>query len=409
MKHYKFDFDYYAKRLDELITVKDEKSISYSAMFLMPELEENLQTAYNFNSKTPPAAFPIVINDAIHTFVRKRVKDGNALKEALKFCENKYLRKDKKQYTLLTSLSFKYFGELPRLNIDGSNFRFYPHIPSKYKVNENKSIQYSFPNYPPKDYTIVLLGLKARSLPEAIDYGLDKINFVRGLWNYSINLRLGARIQSGIRNPINTIRLGPLHTIHNKDGKLSSQNYWFENDCVIKSDNYDVRKKWDYIQKDFTHFRKCIKNSKSSFNIEDFIILYSNSLDGKDYKSALIMLWSLLEKLTDTGFSGYDKTIKRTLNFYNGDHFIKETLEHLRIVRNNFIHKGESREGLEPILFQLKRIVERLILFNINNLNYFNSIQEVGQFLDINRNEKSLNREIQLRKRLIKELYRKSV
>lgn len=412
MKQYKFDFDYYAKKLDELITVKDEKSISYSAMFLMPELHENLQTAYNFNSKTPPPAFPIVINDAIHTFVRKKVKDGNALKDSLKFCEGKYLKKEKKQYTLLTSLSFKFFSELPRLNIDGCNLRFHPDIPSKYNITENMTIKYSYPEFPPRDYTIALLGLKARSLPEAIDFGLEKINFVRGLWNYSINLRLGARIQSGKRDPINTIRLGPvhtLHTLHTKDGKLSSQNFWFENEYVIKSDNNNVRNKWDYILKDFSHFRKCIKNSNSSFNIKNIIILYSDALDNKDFKSALIMLWTVLEKLTDTGFSGYDKTIKRTLNFYNGDHFVKETLEHLRIVRNRFIHKGESRNGLEPILFQLKRIVERLILFNINNLKYFHSIQEVGLFLDINRNKKSLLREIQLRERIIKELYSKSV
>ena len=404
MKKYNFDFDYLANQLDELIKVKDEKSITYSEMFLVPELEAILETAYEFDTKIPQGVFKRIISDAIHIFVRKNVKNGKSLKSSIGQSEINYLKKDKQKYHLLTSLSFQYFDQLPKLNINKVYIDFLPTLPNKYKIYDNENIKYKFPDYPPNNYTIVRISLRARSLSEAIEMGLYTLNLVRGFWNFSLNLRLGSRMQMGKRDPINNIRLGPLHTIHDERGKLSDNIYWFENEFIIKSSGNIVKDKWEIINKDFNHFRKCIKNSKSNIDINSIINYYVNALDTIDYHSAYLKLWSLLEQLTDTGLSGYDKTISRTLFFYKKDRLNKEALEHLRIVRNRLIHKGESPDNIDPILFQMKRFVERVFVFNINNLKYFSNIQEVGKYLDINYDIDSLKREIQFRKRVLKEI-----
>ncbi len=404
MKKYNFDFEYLAKQFDELIEVKNEKSISYSEIFLIPELEAILETAYEFNSEIPSGVFHKIISDGIRIFVRKSKKDGKALKSSIKQSEMNYLKKELKQYYLLTSLSFKYFDQLPQLNIDKVKINFLPRLPLKYRVHDNENIKHKFPDYPLKDYTIVKINLQARSLAEAIELGLEKLNFVRGIWNFSINRRLGSRIQMGKRDPINNIRLGPLHTIHDENGKLSDKIYWFENEFVNNSSYNVVKDKWQYIKKEFVHFRKCIKNSKSDINITSIINYYTNALDTNDYHNSYLKLWALLEQLTDTGLSGYDKTISRTLFFYKNDKLNKEALEHLRIIRNRLIHKGESPDDIEPVLFQMKRFVERILLFHINNLKYFFNLHEVGRFLDIHYNKDSLKREIQFRKRVLKEI-----
>lgn len=407
MKKYNFDFNYLAKRFDELIVVKDEKSISYSEIFLMRELESVLETAFDFNHQTPSSAFSWIISDAIQNFVRKKTKDGRALKASLQQSETKYLTKNNKKYHILTSLSFRHFNELPKLNLNGVVISFIDHLPKKYNIFSNISIKYNFPEYPLKNYTIVKIELEARTSTEAIDLGLGKLNLIRGFWNYSVNRRLGSRIQSGKRDSINTIRLGPLHTLHNEDGSLVDNHYWFEDNYKAESANNSIRDKWEYISNEFSHFQKCFKNSIADIDLDSFVIFYSNALDTNDYNSAYLKLWTMLEQLTATGNTSYDKTISRTLFFYKDDKFNKEVLEHLRIVRNKMIHFGEIRDDIEPQLFQLKRIVERVFLFHINNLNYFKNIQEIGQYLDINWKEDSLKREIQFRNRLLKELYRK--
>jgi hypothetical protein len=409
MKKYSFDYEYFAKKLDELIKVNDEKSISYSEMFLVRELEAILETAYDFNSQIPGGVFNSIIVDGIHIFVRKNVKDGKALKASIKQSEEKYLRRERKKYHILTSLSFQYFNQLPKLNINDVHISFLPHLPRKFRIYDNENIKYDFPDFPPKNYTIVKISLQARSPYEAVEMGLVALNCVRGLWNFSINIRLGSRIQHGKRDPINSIRLGPLHTLHDETGKLSENIYWFENEFINKSAGSSVKDKWHYISKDFIHFRKCIKNSKSKIDINSIINYYTNALDTNDYHGAYLKLWSLLEQLTATGSTGYDKTIARTLFFYKNDKLNKEALEHLRIVRNRLIHKGESPDDIDPIIFQMKRYVERLFLFHINNLKYFFNIQEVGQYLDINYNTDTLKREIKFRKRVLKEIERKRV
>jgi len=409
MKKYNFDFEYLAQQLDELIKVKDEKSVTYSEMFLVPELGSILETAYEFNPIIPNGVFSRIILDGIQIFVRKNIKDGKALKSSIKQSERNYLEQEKKKYYLLTSLSFKYFDQLPKLKIDQVHISFLPYLPKKYRIYDNINIKSKFPDYPPKDYTIVIISLQARSLAEAIELGLEKLNFVRGFWNFSINRRLGSRIQMGKRDPINDVRLGPLHTIHDGSGKLSDKIYWFENEFLYKSSYNSVKDKWQYINKEFIHFKKCLKNSKSDIDISSYVNYYTNALDTIDYHSAYLKLWSLLEQLTDTGLSGYDKTISRTLFFYKNDKLNKEALEHLRIIRNRLIHKGESPDDIDPVLFQMKRFVEKILLFQINNLNYFFNIHEVGRFLDINYDEDSLKREIQFRRRVLKELGKKRV
>jgi len=101
----------------------------------------------------------------------------------------------------------------------------------------------------------------------------------------------------------------------------------------------------------------------------------------------------------------YDKTIARTLFFFKDDVHNKEILEHLRLLRNKMIHVGESRNEMDAVIFQLKSFVERIIIFLINSRDYFNSMDEVGYFLDLSTDQNVLRKEIKFRNR-VKTLFR---
>lgn len=159
-------------------------------------------------------------------------------------------------------------------------------------------------------------------------------------------------------------------------------------------------KQWANINRAFIFLRKNINKVKFKDEIREIFIRYVRALDSMDFESSYLKLWSLLEFLTNTQRMNYDKTITRTLFFYKDDTHNKEILEHLRLLRNKMIHIGESRSEMDPVIFQLKRFVEGIIIFLVNSKDYFNDMEEVGYFLDLSTDYNILKKEIKFRKRV---------
>jgi len=57
--------------------------------------------------------------------------------------------------------------------------------------------------------------------------------------------------------------------------------------------------------------------------------------------------------------------------------FHRQILEHLRDFRNKAVHAGETNAEMEVLLYQLRRYVEQLIFFHLNNRFHFASFKEV--------------------------------
>jgi hypothetical protein len=132
--------------------------------------------------------------------------------------------------------------------------------------------------------------------------------------------------------------------------------------------------------------------------LKNALLRYCRALDFYNYETAFLKLWSILELLTDTVGQRYDTTIKRTSFLFANREFHKEVLEHLRFQRNLYVHHSEQSEEAEIILFQLKRYVEKILLFNIFSKYKFQNIQEFASFLslptkkdDLKSKEKKIN------------------
>lgn len=404
MKKYSFNYDYLAKKLDQIIFVKDDGSISYSEIFLMQDIKSILVSAYDFAKEIPESEKQFIVDSAIKNFASIVNKDGKQLKYQIKKSEEEFLKTPFIKYIILTSLSFSYFSKLPIIKYLNGSIHFHSSKPKKYNLSTLSSelLRYS-KSIPPYGYVPVTVHVKARTNFEAMEKGLELIDLIRGIWNFSINIRIPARIQWGPRNPINIIRLGPTHTLHYSNGNLATELLWYELNHLEKSCNWDVEHKWSYIQKDFLSIRKILNKIPYKNDLLQIFIRYTRALDTNDYESAYLKLWSILELLTDTAItSGYDKTISRSLFFYKDDILSKEIIEHLRIFRNNIVHLGESRVELDSLLFQIKRFVEDNIRNHIKLAGYFNSRSEFGSFLELSRDKDKLEKEIDFRKKAIR-------
>ena len=52
------------------------------------------------------------------------------------------------------------------------------------------------------------------------------MDLLRGMWNLRLNS--AARSSSGKRKPVNVLQLGPLHSLHEPNGELATDRYWYD-------------------------------------------------------------------------------------------------------------------------------------------------------------------------------------
>jgi hypothetical protein len=409
MGKYSFNFDYLSKKLDEIIRVQDDKKIVFTEIFLINDLQSILESAYDFNPQVPESQKSYIIEEGIKAFAYKGKRDGKELKNQFRKCEKEFLKKPKQKYSLLSSLSFPYFEELQNVRLNKESLIFcQSYYPKKYNYSHIYGQLESYSNsIPPHGYVPIVVTISARNNLEAVEKGLDMIDSIRGMLNYSINRRISSRIFYGKKEPLNIIRLGPTHTLHLSNGKLATELFWYEPTYFEKSSTWDVSHKWKYISKDFAWIRKTLNRLQYKNSFLRIFIRYARALDTIDYETSYLKLWSILELLTDTINSNYDKTITRALFFYKDDQLNKEIIEHLRNFRNKMVHHGETRNEVDYLLYQIKRIVDKLIWFHLWFAGRFQNIEEFGKFLDLSKDKNYLEKEIKFRESALRFLYKK--
>lgn len=118
-------------------------------------------------------------------------------------------------------------------------------------------------------------------------------------------------------------------------------------------------------------------------DIENALRRMTQALDHKDKDVSFLKLWQVLEKLTATNNANYDQLIKRVAFLYEDVELTKGVLNHLRLHRNSSVHDGKGSDRIEKYLYQLKRYVQRVLSFHINNPFKVNKLSDAVIFLDL--------------------------
>ena len=400
IKKDKYDINIIAAELEKIKTVKDGKA-SFSA-FLSEDYITVLQTSLIFEDDIPEVEKRSLVVNGVFECAKKQVISLRGLLKYINIAEQNFRRKAFEEYDALTSISLKYLPVITNIRLNENVITFHRNTPTKYSLEEIKDRLFITANKPvPSAYTRVVISCKGRTYSEAINSAFESFDYLRGIWNFLIN-RLTSRRLGGERNPVNQILLGPIHTLHKKDGKLATTNFWYESFFDGKTKIYDIEKNYGYIKKNENYIRNKIKKIKYGNDLKKAFIRYSNALDYQDHNYSLLNLWSVLEFLTATLNDRYDTTIARTIFLYSDRDLAKQILEHLRDVRNKIVHGTERDERASYLVFQLKGFVEELLLFHIRNKLNFNSINEASQFLDLSYNKETIKNKIRLLKNAIK-------
>ena len=306
------------------------------------------------------------------------------------------------QFHILTALSIAPQGLPAQTRIDGSTLKLLNKpYPRKYAARVSAVAARRLPvESTPDDYCRVIVTVTAKSYFGAMTKALRTLDIQRAIWCLMCNSQMEIIGQEW--NPINVIRLGSIHTVHNPDGSLASQEFWFEPNfkraLIFRHDRVDMFRKNSTFA--LRALSRCPCPYKSA--LTDALLRYVRALDERDQNTAFIRLWGAIEALTSPGFANYDQIVRRCSFLFRDRQYHQQILEHLREYRNQSIHAGDQSDKAKTHCFQLQLYFYHLIWFHLENVGFFTSLEEANAFLDLAPSKTTLLRSRQLVQKAIR-------
>lgn len=404
-----FDPDSLVARLEGLRVPPNaaiDEDVHFEGDIFFDDVVTVLERALSFSETMTERDRRRLLAEALFGAARSGPLTADALLARVNRGAQKFFRKDPEEYVLATSLSFAYFPELPRsTEVSGCTISFGPWLPEHLRAGheeaEERMRRYVFGKYPGAEglapYCAVWVSAVGRSDFEAADRALATLDLLRGIWNLILNRRKWTRTTARRRRPVNEVLLGPVHSLHCSDGPLASETDWYEYDYVEPMRTTELRKRWDKVQGNEANVHVLLRRSSYRQQLENAVRRYTRALDSREWDSAFVRLWGLLEDLTGTERgNGHEVTVRRAAFQYDDSErwLHVQVLKHLKDYRNRSVHGGESSEDIEAYLYQLKRYVEDTLVFHLQDPWEFSSIEEMACFLDLPTDPAALERKI---------------
>ncbi len=384
-----------ARRLEQTKEVGPEGELTFSGLSLRT-IATALQGAVEFSEPIPDSHEWSIVYHAAARVARSGEVTSSKLLRAIAEGAEGFLRRPEEPFVLVTSLSVRHFGGLPReFELESAASRaivsFDRFLSEPFRSTHEKARlagedqvigRLPDPANVLYAYTPARVQTAGRSHQEAAQRALDALDLLRGIWNLAVNRGVGARTSIGIRQPVNKLALGPVHSLHHLDGRLADLSPWLEDDYVRPLHPYRLADRWDGVldYQDFA-FRR-LPEVPYRAELEAGIRRYARALDKRDWNTSLVGLWSLMETLT--GCYRNERVRARTMPLFKDEHkdFYGQILKDLDRHRNRTVHAGHEATAVETLTYALKRYPELLLEFHLSAEPAFRSIAEAGEFLE---------------------------
>lgn len=244
------------------------------------------------------------------------------------------------------------------------------------------------------EYQCIAVDTYQTTTCQAFDAAISAVNVIRGVWMLLTSFQSGhwSLSSSPRRTWIGKIHLGPIQTLHKPDGSLATDFYWCESDYIEDVELFTPRNGWSQIEAERSRICDLVSVSPYKHDLIRLIARYAVALDQSNLDVAFLMLWSLLEKITDTVGANYDATIQRAIAMHTDKSSSEQLLNQMRNRRNQFVHSARSTEDRDQFCFTLKSYVDDHLMALICNRIKANSTAEYGQFLGLPTNIDKLKR-----------------
>jgi len=319
--------------------------------------------------------------------------------------ESGFLSRKRQRYVLITDLSASPHLELHGSRSFGASVTLPHGLPRRFHAERAGVMKLAGPSLhvkPPARYRFVRVGVSARSMDEAAEVALRALDTLRGIWNLARNGIRGSRETiSGKRKPVNGFVLGPVHTVHLPSGEIERERWWYEPDyCGGLSPVGPEAGLTERIHRFQKYCLNRLSRIRYRSDLEEMIRRYNEALDQRSWETAFLKLWQVLE--LGTKAKNLQDAIRRTAFLLVDVDWHRAVLDDLRKRRNSMVHRAESVEAIERLLYTLKEYAELLLLFHLRARFRFQSLDEVGEFLELPTDVQILRKRVDLFKLALK-------
>ena len=393
-KNIEIDLGQIVAEIEKDRRIREDGTVYYEGM-----LAENFATileTYLEVSEIPEAEKRRMIWGALGSNPKQRLELKSIVNEVSRR-EAAYKQRMGVEYILATSISLTPDLTISRVQSDKASITFPKTLPHNISRDELRAqFQLASHDPDPKGYTTVLVRLNSRSVPEAWEVALEELDYFRGIWNYLNNYGVFVFGTPKLK-PINQIRLGEVHTLHERSGKVVDPvfgDYWYEPNYVYGPAFKISHSDWQRIKKQEKTIRERIKRCSYGSDLVRAFIRYGRALDNPDLETVFLKLWSLLEFLTCSS-DNYNLLRKRVPFLFEESVLVSQILQHLRDRRNNFVHSAVETDRTRSLVFQIKPYVERVLQFHIARATTFKNRDDAASYLDLPKNPDDIRKRIQ--------------
>lgn len=394
-----FDPDPILNKIDKIRSVSKDGAVSFSGFDIqeqMPILSSMLQFPDSAESLNKSALIWSALAQP------KAIVDRFSFQTAINELLDRELSVAIRPYALLTSLSIGAKGVPRSLAVLGTTIEFFPGgMPRAFARGRTdaRTHKIPIPDTPP-NYLQVRVRLRAKLPQSAARQGIDSVDLLRGLLALNANFAMEFSLGGDTFEPINVIRCGGVHTIHEPSGRLAVDAIWFEPN--FKEAKIHVLKYPDDLFRLVRLKLKRISSSPCQKSLITALVRYARALDEPDPSTAFIKLWSALESLMSPGHGDYAKVVRRCAFLYTESFYHRQVLGHLREYRNATIHSGMDSEDARTNCFILQEYFRTAVNFYIATSRIFTSLDMAHEFLDLSPKREVLEQEMKARRTAIK-------
>jgi hypothetical protein len=354
-----------------------------------------------FSTDIPEIYARRFVTDALFRIGAKEKITARKLLATINRLEQQYHSAPTQRYVLASSISISPISKLDKINLGNSIIIFEPSLPPRFRreaegllAHAKKSIFGTLPS----DYMGARVHVSAKSTQHAADKALEELELVRAIWNWAFNLRhISRRSLGGKPQPVNKFILGPLHTLHFLSGELATNSNWWYEPSYLEPVKpiHPTQAEQESMSRSLELLKDTLRRHKYSQDIRKTLIRYSRALDERNWATAFLKLWSVLEFMTDSTRASSDVAIRRTAFLFEERDYHLQILQHLREHRNAFVHLDKENSEIEAYLYEIKGYVERLLVFHFHNTFGFESLEEAAGFLGLPHEDEVLSKQIE--------------
>lgn len=325
---------------------------------------------------------PTLISKAVTLSAKEKLDNENVLLN-LNNLAKEHLATEVKKYRVLTSISLPLSYPKRKFKVANSKIHIVTDFPKKYSEHRSSLLSRLEDNLKgsgsDEHYSKIVVYCQSKSPHGAIKQALEDLDLWRGILCLFTNDQM--EMYGHLYKPINAIRLGKFHTLHEENGiaALNTQ-YWFEPNFI--SVNNATLKKPEILLENTDFFLNTISGHKDKALLTEGVVRYARSLDEKDQNTAVVKLWATLETLLTNGESNCNGISRRISFLFEEYNYHIQILEHIREYRNSNIHSGLENQNAKSFAFQLQFYFYRLMVFYIKSVDDFPRIEQTNKFLD---------------------------